>query len=77
MCWSLCFGMHKAYGHGDGCEVMHVCARFLCSCELVYARCDCCEAMHAHACVCVFLCKRHIVTMLSAKRCMCVLKCVF
>jgi len=33
--------------------------RFVCSCELVYARCDCCEAMHAHACVCVLMHKTY------------------
>ncbi len=36
-----------------------MCARFVCACELVYARCDCFKAMHARACVCVLMHKTY------------------
>ncbi len=50
----VCSLMHKAHGH-----------------------CDCCEVMHVPLLVCVFLCTRRMVTVIAARRCMCVLSVFF
>ena len=74
-----CFvcGTNKVYAHCDCCEATHACA---CLCVLVHkahGHCDCCEAMHACVGVCVLLFTRRMVTVISARRCMRVLECVF
>jgi hypothetical protein len=41
-----------------------------------HGHCDCCQAMHACACLCVLACTRRMVTVIAAGQCMLVLFCV-
>ena len=77
MCRSMCLALHEAHAHCDCCEAMHACACCLCGMNKAHAHCDCCEAMHACVGVCVWACARRMLTVIAARRCMHVWKCVF
>ena len=55
---------------------MRVCGSECLGLYKVHAHCDCCEAMHACVGVCAWACRKRMLTVIAARRCMHVLECV-
>jgi hypothetical protein len=72
MCWSVCLGLYKAHAHSDCCKAMHSCMYVYQCMTKVYCHCDCCEAMHACVRVCVWVCTRHMLTVIAVLTVTCV-----